>query len=143
MRHRLLNEPRSKAVPRVRALLGLRDRLLAVAGAEACMPNVEEDLGRLLLFGEYWLGSGSILKPGRPCHCHSNSLRLWASNRSKYAVATGYALSHDGMWRQHSWGLIGETGCKGGRVVETTERRVLYFGFTMTPVEAQARLLEV
>ena len=44
--------------------------------------------------------------------------------------ATGYALSADGMWRQHSW-LIHRKP-RSNRVVETTEPRILYFGFAMT-----------
>jgi len=45
---------------------------------------------------------------------------------------TGYAISADSLWRQHSW-------CydrRRQRVVETTERRVAYLGFRMTVNEA-------
>ena len=40
---------------------------------------------------------------------------------------TGYALSDDGLWRQHSWGLLTDD-----RVVETTVARLRYFGAILT-----------
>jgi hypothetical protein len=46
-------------------------------------------------------------------------------------ITTGWALSDDGLWRQHSWILRGKT------VIETTETRVRYFGVTLTDAEAE------
>ena len=37
-------------------------------------------------------------------------------------IGTGYALSGDGLWRQHSWGLRREG------ILETTVERAKYFG---------------
>ena len=68
---------------------------------------------------------------GEDCHCHSNSALLWEVNKDKTVICTGYALSADGMWRQHSW-LIHRKP-RSNRVVETTEPRILYYGFAMTP----------
>ena len=42
----------------------------------------------------------------------------------------GYALSGDGLWREHSWLLADKA------VVETTESRLLYHGFVRTDDEA-------
>ena len=44
-------------------------------------------------------------------------------------IATGYALSKDGMWRQHSWLVLRK--CRSYKIVETTEKREAYFGFAM------------
>jgi len=43
---------------------------------------------------------------------------------------TGWALSNDGIWRQHTWLL------KGKAIVETTSPREKYYGFVLTDEEA-------
>lgn len=40
-------------------------------------------------------------------------------------IATGYALSGDGLWRQHSWGVLRDG------IFETTETRLKYFGIVL------------
>ncbi len=52
-------------------------------------------------------------------------------------LRTGYALSRDGVWRQHSWCYT-----DNGVVVETTEKRVQYFGYVMTEDECDQFLFE-
>src|SRR4051794_38435785 len=38
---------------------------------------------------------------------HRNLGKLWMAVRRKLsAIGSGYALSDDGLWRQHSWGLM-------------------------------------
>jgi hypothetical protein len=128
---------------RITRLLAFRDALLAVAGDEVCLPSIEEDIDLIERYGEFWMGRGVTLKRGEPCSCHSNSLWCWDANRDRVAAATGYALSEDGMWRQHSWCVLRATAGKGGRVVETTVKRVLYFGLSFTPAESEARLTSV
>lgn len=116
-------------------LVPLRDKLLSLAGEETCLPSVEKDLPLLLSRGEVFLGKGSILRKGEPCRCHSNSAYLWDANSDKLAICTGYALSRDGLWRQHSWLVFKSTG---GSVVETTVRRLLYFGVRLTDMESES-----
>ena len=41
------------------------------------------------------------------------------------AIATGYALSDDGLWRQHTWGILRDG------ILETTEARIEYFGLLL------------
>lgn len=49
-------------------------------------------------------------------------------------LLTGYALSDDGYWRQHSsWCLS-----PARRLIETTVRREHYFGFRLSEDEAFA-----
>jgi hypothetical protein len=58
--------------------------------------------------------------------------RLFHRNPAGTRIVTGYALSSDGLWRQHSWAMAGDGG-----VVETTEERLLYFGYELTAAEAE------
>ena len=48
------------------------------------------------------------------------------------AVGTGYALSRDLLWREHSWAWD-----RDGRLIETTETRTRYFGIRMDGPEAE------
>lgn len=58
--------------------------------------------------------------------CHQNVASLWKSPKRRIiGVATGYALSEDGLWRQHSWGVLRDG------LLETTERRDKYFGILL------------
>jgi hypothetical protein len=67
-----------------------------------------------------------------PSMCHGNALGLWLASGGGVRVATGYALSDDGLWRQHSWALV------DGRLVETTPcPRLRYFGFELSHAEAE------
>ena len=110
----------------------LRDGLIALGGSEACLPSLEEDLEKIFTRGQLWTGYGAKLMAGRPSQCHENACLLWEQNQDKLCLATGYYLSGDGMWRQHSWCV--QPGKRGGnaRVIETTEVAQLYFGFVMT-----------
>jgi hypothetical protein len=49
---------------------------------------------------------------------------LYVRSRGAVRIASGYALTGDGLWRQHSWGV----DAADGRVIETTVRRVRYYG---------------
>lgn len=116
--------------PELRPLL---DMLLTMAGKYAVLPVVEEDLPSLLKKGRFYPGKGARTMPGAPSQCHRNVSRLWEANKKLVAIFTGYALSSDGIWRQHSWGYVRLFD----RIIETTERRTLYFGFRLTREEAK------
>jgi hypothetical protein len=77
-----------------------------------------------------WDGAGAVKRSGRRNECHSNSARMWESGRAA-ALATGYALSEDGLWRQHTWALT-----ESGTPIETTAPRRAYTGYVLTPDEA-------
>lgn len=112
-------------------LLKLRDRLLGFGGEEVCLPVNEPDIDNILQYGQLWSGRPVRLMKGKESQCHQNSAYLWNVNRtnSKIFICTGYALSDDGMWRQHSWVLL----LDGDRriLIETTKKRVAYYGFVM------------
>lgn len=112
-------------------------KLLSFGGYEACVPYRDEDVQSILERGQLWYGDHMTLMKGTPSQCHRNSCNLWAQNcaDNEVAIATGYALTNDGMWRQHSWLLHRKS--RSVRVIETTTKRIAYFGFVMTDEEAE------
>jgi hypothetical protein len=112
----------------------LVDGLLAFGGERALVWGHDEDLGRILARGLLLDGRRAVRMPGAPSRCHENSAECWVANLDRSVLMTGYALSDDGMWRQHSW--LVEVRPRSTAVVETTEPRVAYFGFPMTEREA-------
>lgn len=114
----------------------LKDILLDIGGWAACVPNIEPDLEKIMIRGRRFPGK-SITMKGQPSRCHSNSAFCWDANRKECKICTGYALTRDGMWRQHSW-------CRtnSGIIVETTVKRVQYFGYIMTEDECEQFILE-
>lgn len=110
-------------------ILKLRNRLLCVGGEAVCFAYLEPDIDNILRYGQLWDGKNAVIKRGRVCGCHSNSANLWYYNMNTTRICTGYALSKDGMWRQHSWLVwIKEDG---NTIIETTEPRLAYYGFVM------------
>jgi len=85
-------------------------------------PKPDADVPALLVHG--FLMSGPVsLKRMKANSCHQNVASIWKARRfGIVGIATGYALSDDGLWRQHSWGIL-----RNG-VLETTEECVKYFG---------------
>lgn len=120
---------------KMKKMLVLRDRLLTFGGHVACLPLVEEDYDNIMQRGQFFYGKGVKFRKGRPSQCHMNSALLWDANRGRCQIATGYALSQDGCWRQHSW--VVQPMTRKYRIWETTTRRVAYFGFVMTEKESE------
>lgn len=109
-----------------KALFVLIEHLLGFGDEEACMAFGEspQELADLLEQGIFMYGDDVDLLLGEPCNCHENARNLAIENPDKYRMMTGYALSEDGMWRQHSWCLNN----KNNQVVETTKYRIGYYG---------------
>lgn len=114
----------------------LKDILLDIGGWAACIPRIEPDIEKIMARGRRFPGK-SIMMKGEPSRCHSNSAYCWDENRDSCSICTGYALSRDGMWRQHSW-----VRTNSGLVVETTEKRAQYFGYIMNLAECEMFLAE-
>jgi hypothetical protein len=114
----------------------LKKNLLAIGGWGVCVPHIEPDLQKILKRGRRFPGKSKSMR-GERSRCHSNSAFCWAENEDKCSICTGYALSRDGMWRQHTWVYT-----HNGVVVETTEKRVAYFGFVMDKKECELFHLE-
>ncbi len=80
----------------------------------------------MLLQSGFLIGGTIVVKPMKRSSCHQNISALWQGRRHGIVgIATGYALSEDGPWRQHSWGLLRDG------VLETTETRLKYFGIVL------------
>jgi len=109
--------------PEVRVL---RELLLKLGGIELVVPpKPDPDLPDLLVSGQV-TGGSVVLKELEEGRCHENVAEMWVDKKYDLtAVATGYALSEDGLWRQHSWGI------RNGEIVETTAPRLKYFGKSM------------
>lgn len=126
--------------PRAVPMLKLRDTLLAIGGEEACLPIQDPDLDHLMEYGQIWVGQKKVrMKRGEASRCHQNSAYLWQANRyynaGIFGVATGYAMSDDGVWRQHSWCVLKKP--RSYQIVETTTPRELYFGVCMLGSDAE------
>lgn len=108
-------------------LYELRDKLLTFGGESVCLSFGEPDAEEILACGQFWHGYRAVRKKGRACRCHDNSLHLYF--QYGYQLCTGYALSDDGMWRQHSWCIYKTPHTT--KIVETTVPRVAYFGYVL------------
>jgi hypothetical protein len=66
-----------------------------------------------------------VLKEMKQSRCHNNCTELFLLNNT-IKIFYGYALSDDGLWRNHSWCVN-----KEGIIIETTVSRLLYLGYDM------------
>ncbi len=102
-------------------------------GGIAVVPRFEPDalITTYLEFGKIFDGHGAIIKAGAERECHLNSVALWQASEA-LAIGTGYALSDDGLWREHSWAWDGDD-----HLIETTEPRTSYFGLRLEGDDAR------
>ena len=118
----------------LKAMKELHDKILTFGGDEVCMTQFDEDTPKILERGQFFYGS-SYMRKGQACQCHYNSARLWYENKDRCFIATGYALSEDGLWRCHSW--VVQPMPRTIRVWETAVKRVAYFGVVLTNEECE------
>ena len=111
----------------------LRSCLLGFGGRNLVYPLTPDiDMPMLMSRGE-WMTGEIVYKRMAMSQCHSNVAKLWlAKARKLSAIGTGYALTEDGLWRQHSWGC-----CPDG-IIETTTPRLLYWGVSYRGANADA-----
>lgn len=118
----------------------LRNILLRIGGAQI-VQMYEPNLLQILYRGRAMRGTSAHLRLGEPSACHENVCSHYrAEGFNNFRIWTGYALSKDGLWRQHSWGqLVGDDWVPQdrGRLIETTVKRVAYFGYQMTAQESE------
>lgn len=121
----------------------LRDKLLNIGGEEIrVLPrNQDPDLDALILRGTLNTLPVKERKRGMwECRCHGNVAQLWFLKKL-VAIETGYGLfNDDGLWRQHTWGII---GTRKPKILETLGTRDKYFGFRMTGLEADVFAVKV
>lgn len=106
----------------------LRSKLLSHAGEEVLLRVTPEEIDRLLAHGEFHPAKGASLRRMQANACHFNAAKLFLTGRAA-KVVSGFALS-EGLWRSHTWVLNSHD-----RIVETTERREVYFGTVLGPRE--------
>ena len=115
--------------PTTKDELAIIARLEDLGGKRVAWRGPDEDSHIIASRGQVFDGESTMMR-GEPRDCHGNTSVLWADGKVDHIV-TGYALSPDGVWRQHTWGLQGS-----GEIVETTVAREKYFGVVLTDEEA-------
>lgn len=106
------------------------NKFLVSIGGRAVVPLPVPDLWTLERVPRLTIKRGTpIMIPGEPCSCHTNSAELMVNGLIDN-ICSGYGLSDDGLWRQHSWGLREDT------IVETTNSRVVYVGVKLNLIES-------
>lgn len=85
------------------ARLSFAPILLAHGGALAVPPPAPDPLLRIQEQGKVHAPTDLIYVGGNAGECHRNVAALWRSGHAA-SIGTGYALSDDELWREHSWG---------------------------------------
>lgn len=133
------NPKNEKEAAAMKKMFLLRDRLLSFGGEEVCLPLVDPDYDAVMERGQFFYGKNIRMRKGRACQCHRNAAYLWKDSNKSMQICTGYALSSDGMWRQHTW--LMQPLERRWQIIETTVRRLAYFGAILTNQESE-RFLE-
>jgi hypothetical protein len=104
----------------------LEKKLLTMGGRELVyMPSPSRLIRYIIDYGRLWVDIPVRRVKGKPSQCHDNVELLRKKRQHKYAACHGYALSPDGLWRQHSWLHEGDT------IIETTVPRTAYYGVVL------------
>ena len=101
----------------------LQDKLLLLGGDWVAL-EPECDAEAFLNKGRLFKGRITFKRMASHNY-HGNCAQLWINKPDTYKIATGWALSNDGIWRQHSWLL------KRNAIIETTEPRTMYYGIVL------------
>jgi hypothetical protein len=101
----------------------LQERLCELGGHVVVpQPETLGELKALLENGAVCARGQLELVQGRRNACHANAAATWFNTAGAAVMWSGYVLSPVGLWRQHSWNVLGD------RIVESTEIRDVYFG---------------
>ena len=77
----------------------LRRRLLAIGGNRVYLQVPDPDLPALLSRGRTFPTEGVRRRRLARNQCHRNVATLWCNAPGRVRIATGYALSDDGLWQ--------------------------------------------
>lgn len=106
-------------------------KILESGGTYILWEPQDDDIARYGTRGQAFGAERVTKRRGLPSQCHRNAALLWEVHPKRYRITTGYALSEDGMWRQHTF-----LTRKDGSVIETTAPREKYFGYVLNDQEA-------
>ncbi len=81
--------------------------------------------------GKRWKTGSLKYEQGKPNSCHWNAAGLCRDDK-RLKLVTGYALSSNGTWHQHTW-AVNDKG-----IVETTYKYAAYFGVELTGAQRKA-----
>lgn len=113
-------------------IIPLRSKLLLDIGGKEVVPNRETMAKELINEGEVIDFNSIEVVKGRSNQCHKNSCLLYQQNNCITHIGTGWALSDDDFWRQHSWAIK-----NNDTIVETTVPREIYYGICMNDERAE------
>ena len=130
---RLLRRRLREAIEQQPEIDALRRLLLGTGGIElVAPPKPDPDVPLLIGAGFVMAGPVQCEAMGQSA-CHENVSRVWKAKRQDLTgIGTGYALSGDGFWRQHSW-VVRREG-----ILETTRERAMYFGILLQGPDADS-----
>ena len=101
----------------------LRRLLLGLGGIHLVAPTSRDATLSLMIDAGFVMAGPVVRRTMGKSQAHRNVAEIWVKKQHELVgIGTGYALSADGLWREHSWGLQREG------ILETTAPRVKYFG---------------
>lgn len=130
---RLLDRRFREAAEQQPELEVLRRLLLGLGGVHLVAPPSPDAALPLLIDAGFVMAGPVMRRTMNKSQCHRNVAEIWAENQHELVgIGTGYSLSDDGLWREHSWGLRREG------ILETTVSRVKYFGLLLQHADADS-----
>lgn len=113
----------------------LKEKLLSLGGVKV-NEVIEEDLEKLLNRGKVFNCKVTTVKM-QQSQCHRNSAMFWSNYTSDNGlgdlkIVTGWVLDKNTTWFQHSWLYL----TSKNMIIETTYKRVIYFGFILSDDES-------
>ena len=107
----------------------LRQKLLRIGGVD--VDFIEDPYLQVIAdAGALFADAKVRIKRGRPHECHRNASLFWLKGQCD-AIAIGYYLGPDDVWRQHSWGVMAD-----GTILDTHAGGRRYFGVRVESMEA-------
>jgi hypothetical protein len=130
---RLLDRRFREAAEQQPDLEVLRGLLLGLGGIHLVAPPGPDAALPLMIDAGFVMAGPVVRRTMRKSECHRNVAEIWAEKQHELVgIGTGYSLSADGLWRQHTWGLRREG------ILETTVSRVKYFGILLLHGDADS-----
>ena len=103
----------------------LTRKLLKIGGCDVDVMLADPYLEGIVERGKLFDSTRVRIVRGAANQCHRNAASLWLRGRSA-AIATGYYLPFDGIWRQHSWSMT-----PSGIILDTHSGGRQYFGIRL------------